>query len=54
MDLRRLIDLSSSPWLCFGDFNEILYLEEKMGGNDREVDMISEFRKVFQECNMKD
>ena len=52
--LRRLTGLSSSSWLCFGDFNEILHLEEKMGGNDRETDMISEFRKVVQECNMKD
>ena len=30
--LRRLADLVVSPWLCFGDFNEVLNLNEKMGG----------------------
>ena len=27
--LRRLTSLSSSPWLCYGDFNEIFHLNEK-------------------------
>ncbi|KAL9460747.1 hypothetical protein AB3S75_003870 [Citrus x aurantiifolia] len=52
--LRRLAGLSLSPWLCFGDFNEILNLDEKKGGIEREADMISEFRKVIQECDLKD
>ena len=29
--LRWLTGLSFSPWLCFGDFNEVLYLDEKRG-----------------------
>lgn len=32
--LRRLLGLSNLPWLCFGDFNEILNLNEKCGGKD--------------------
>ena len=28
--LRRLETLSSLPWLCFGDFNEVLNLNEKL------------------------
>lgn len=44
--LRRLTGLSSSPWLCFGDFNKILHLDEKTGGNDWDANMISEFKDV--------
>lgn len=33
--LRRLAAISSLPWLCFGDFNEVLNLNEKLGGKDR-------------------
>ena len=29
--LRRLAGLFTLPWLCFGDFNEILDLKEKLG-----------------------
>ena len=36
--IRRLSGLSSIPWICFGDFNEILHLREKIGGNVRNVD----------------
>lgn len=30
--LKRLASLSSLPWLCFGDFNEILWPGGKIGG----------------------
>lgn len=52
--LRRLVGLSCSPWVCFGNFNEILHLDEKNGQNDRDVYMISEFRDAIQVCNLKD
>ena len=41
--LRRLAGLSSTTWLCFGDFNEILHLHEKNEGNDRNSNAVSEF-----------
>lgn len=44
--LRRLAGLFDTPWLYFGDFNEILYPSEKIGGNDRNLNMISEFRNA--------
>lgn len=44
--LRRLASLSSLSWLCFGDFNEILQLNEKIGKQDRSVYIVNEFREV--------
>ncbi|KAH9769036.1 hypothetical protein KPL71_011840 [Citrus sinensis] len=52
--MRRLAGLSPLPWLCIGDFNEIMHPNEKSGGNDRNVSMISEFREVAYECNLID
>ena len=52
--MRRLKGLSPLPWLCIGDFNEIMHPNEKSGGNDRNVSMISEFREVVYECNLLD
>lgn len=42
--LRRLVGLSNTHWLYFSDFNEILYMNEKIEGNDRSVNMIDHHR----------
>lgn len=52
--LQRLAGLSSKPWLCFDDFNEILTLNEKTNENYRNVWMISKFREVIRACNLVD
>lgn len=52
--LKRLANLSSLPWLCFGDFNEILWPCEKIGGNDRDVSLMNNFREAVKECNLMD
>lgn len=52
--IKRLASLSSVLWLFFGDFNEILHLSEKRGGNARDINMISEFRDSIQECSLAD
>lgn len=31
--MRFLNGYSNQPWLCFGDFNEVLYSFEKKGGH---------------------
>ena len=49
---RRLKGLSHLPWLCIGDFNEIMHPNEKSGGNDRNVSMISEFREVVMNVTL--
>ena len=33
--LKRIRDMSSSPWLCIGDFNEIVCESEKEGGSSK-------------------
>lgn len=40
--------------MCFGDFNEILWPCEKIGGNDRDVSLMKNFREVVKECNLMD
>lgn len=52
--LKRLTSFSSLPWLCFGDFNEILLPNEKKGGNNREIKLMYEFREAIRECDLRD
>lgn len=52
--LRRLSGLSSTPWLCFSDFNEILHPYEKSGGNERQLSLITYFREALRDCDLLD
>lgn len=52
--LRRLAVLSFLPWLCFGDFNEVLNLNEKSGGRDRRASMVIDFREAIRDCGSMD
>lgn len=52
--LRRLAALSFLPWLCFGDFNEVLNLNEKSGGRDRRASMVIDFREAIRDCGLMD
>ena len=52
--LRRLTNLSTSPWLCFGDFNKILHPCEKSGGNKRHPNLIHDFREALRDCDLLD
>ena len=42
------------PWLCFGDFNEILSMSEKLGGAMRSQKQMEGFREVVNFCGFKD
>ena len=42
------------PWLCLGDFNEILTNSEKQGGAIRSQQQMDGFRKVVDYCAFKD
>ena len=52
--LRQLTGLSSTPWLCFGDFNEILHPCENNEGNERQLSLINDFREVLRDCDLLD
>ena len=52
-----LHDLSSRfslPWICLGDFNEILLAEEKQGWLDRPERQMQSFRDALDFCWLKD
>ena len=49
--LRREYD---HPWLCAGDFNEVLDASEQFGGNDREEWKMEGFRDTVDYCRFID
>ncbi|XP_074299090.1 uncharacterized protein LOC141630115 [Silene latifolia] len=51
--LRLLATQSNDPWLCVGDFNEILYSTEMRGGNRAQRQM-NNFRDVVDDCGLRD
>jgi hypothetical protein len=49
--LRRQDDL---PWLCAGDFNEILFRAEQKGGNLRSARQMEDFSQCLTDCGLAD
>lgn len=41
---------SDLPWLCVGDFNEIMLMAEKMDGNHKAEWQMNNFRIVVDVC----
>ncbi|KAH9657474.1 putative reverse transcriptase/RNA-dependent DNA polymerase [Citrus sinensis] len=52
--MRSLSGLFSYLWICCGDFNEILNLVEKTGGNDRNLSMVAYFKAAVEDCHLTD
>lgn len=52
--IKRLIVLSSLPWLCFGDFIGVQNLNEKLGRRDKKVSMVNNFREAIRDCHLMD
>lgn len=42
------------PWLCLGDFNEILSADEKVGGAARPQQLMDNFREALVQCELCD
>ena len=42
------------PWLCLGDFNEILSMNEKFGGVNRPQQQMDSFRGIVNYCGSHD
>ncbi|KAK9678607.1 hypothetical protein RND81_11G222600 [Saponaria officinalis] len=51
--LRDLAQESNDPWLCIGDFNEILYSNEMKGGTRAQWQM-NKFQDAIDECGLRD
>ncbi|GKD88084.1 reverse transcriptase [Tanacetum coccineum] len=52
--LRFLRRHQIQAWLCFGDFNEILYAYEKMGRRGCNVSEMTSFLDACNFCNLED
>jgi hypothetical protein len=52
--LRFLRNASNLPWICGGDFNEVLHDHEQIGGNDRENWKMEGFREAVDDCGFTD
>jgi exonuclease III len=52
--LKHLMQLQPSPWVCIGDFNEILTQEEKTGAVLRKERQMDQFRATLETCNLRD
>lgn len=52
--LHYLKEQFEMPWLCSGDFNEILFGCEKEGGPPRAESSMQKFRSVLEECGLHD
>ena len=49
--IRSSVDL---PWLCIGDFNEVLHRLEHDGVNERSTGQIAAFRETIDVCGLQD
>ena len=52
--MRSLNSRTNIPWICGGDFNEIVRQEEKLGGAPRDHNQMQLFRDVIDECSFMD
>ncbi|GLT33351.1 hypothetical protein SLA2020_079490 [Shorea laevis] len=52
--LKSLKSSSSLPWVCVGDFNEIVKQAEKMGGNSRSERQIESFCEAIEYCGFSE
>jgi hypothetical protein len=52
--LKHIKSSYPHPWMCIGDFNEVLRREEHMGVNDRNTAQIMAFRETVDVCGLSD
>ncbi|XP_073353921.1 uncharacterized protein [Aegilops tauschii subsp. strangulata] len=52
--MKKLRGESTLPWLCIGDFNEILRQEEQMGPNTCDSAQMAGFREAVDVCGLSD
>jgi exonuclease III len=52
--LRHLATLGPNPWLCMGDFNEIVNLTEMKGGAKRARRQMTDFQEAMEDSHLCD
>jgi hypothetical protein len=52
--LQLLHNQYNKPWICMGDFNEILFYCEKIVGQPRPAGYMERFQNALADCNMED
>ncbi|XP_073130129.1 uncharacterized protein [Henckelia pumila] len=52
--LKAISELRDFPWLVGGDFNEICYDSEKLGGNRKSPSHLQAFRDTLELCALQD
>jgi hypothetical protein len=52
--LRFLTTMDPVPWVCLGDFNEILHQSEKCGGNEKNRGLMEDFHSTLDFCDLVD
>jgi exonuclease III len=54
MEELRLQQPQGIPWLCAGDFNEVLFHHEKEGGVPRAQSCLDRFKASLERCELHD
>ena len=52
--MKQMRSDTDLPWVCMGDFNEILRREEQLGPNIREEYLMEGFREAVDVCQLCD
>ncbi|XP_075668715.1 uncharacterized protein LOC142638569 [Castanea sativa] len=52
--LKNLGQMCDKPWVCIGDFNEVLSVTEKEGGANRSSRQIANFRQCLDSNGLRD
>ena len=52
--MRHLYACGTLPWMCLGNFNDILTFDEKNGGIPRQVTPMLAFRHTHLHCGLVD
>lgn len=52
--LRQLSRISQLPWCVFGDFNDLLYADDKAGKHPHPQSLMNGFRDAIEDCNLSE
>ncbi|KAF7131796.1 hypothetical protein RHSIM_Rhsim09G0065000 [Rhododendron simsii] len=53
-ELRGIANSEILPWLCIGDFNQVLNAGDKFGGNTPDQGRIRAFHDMLNDCGLAD